>query len=146
MGGRPQRPGGELRARSSGLRSAPFSRPRVARVVLCCLVAACVVVFAGAAADGSDGISASWVVSGPLFSGTIPPEVDAIAVSGSTAYIGGDFLYVGPETGSFVALDGGSGTQQTPWPAVSGSVTGSISDGSGGWYIAGTFTRVGAVQ
>ena len=48
------------------------------------------------------------------------------------------------QTGSFVPFDG-SGAAQTPWPPVAGTVTGSVADGSGGWYIVGTFTRIGTV-
>ena len=54
--------------------------------------------------------SQTWVVSGPLWRTETPSlaalaQVNAVAVSGTTAYVGGDFRYVGPETGGFVALD-----------------------------------------
>ena len=58
-------------------------------------------VLGGAASSYAPTPAATWVVSGGSSGGT----VEAIAVSGSTAYVGGDFAYMGPETGSFVSLD-----------------------------------------
>ena len=46
--------------------------------------------------------SSTWVVSGGQNGGGV---VASTAVSGSTAYLGGNFTYVGPPTGSFVAAD-----------------------------------------
>ena len=53
-------------------------------------------------------------------------RVNAVAVSGSTAYVGGDFRYVGPETGGFVALDSSSGAAVGDWPVVTGFVAASV--------------------
>jgi hypothetical protein len=68
--------------------------------------------------------------------------VSAIAVSGNTAYFGGDFSRVQPPTGSFVSLDPTTGQPNAPYPLVNGQVTSVVGDGSGGWYIGGTFTAV----
>ena len=65
-------------------------------------------------------------------------------MSGSTAYIGGDFGYVGPETGSFVALDAEENALTTPWPAVGGDVNAVAPDGVGGWFIGGEFQAIGS--
>jgi hypothetical protein len=66
--------------------------------------------------------------------------VTAVLRSGNTIYIGGHFTYVGPVTGGGVALDATAGT------GVSSSVNGVIEavapDGSGGWYIGGSFSSV----
>src|SRR4051812_44669235 len=71
------------------------------------------------------------------------PSVRAIAVSGTTAYIGGVFTHVGPYTGSFVAIDGAAGTVVPGRPQVDGDVHAVAADGSGGWYLGGEFTAVG---
>ena len=84
----------------------------------------------------------TWVVSGGVSGGT----VEAVAISGSTAYLGGDFGYMGPETGSFVSLDSTSGQLNSPWPLVGGSVNALVSDGSGGWYIGGSFSSIGTAH
>ena len=94
--------------------------------------------------------SQTWVVSGPLSATETPSlaalaQVNAVAVSGTTAYVGGDFRYVGPETGGFVALDGSTGNAAGHWPVVTGYVKSAISDGSGGWFLAGGFTSVGGL-
>lgn len=69
-------------------------------------------------------------------------QVNAIAVEGNTAYLGGSFSYVGPYTGSFVAIDA-EGQRIPGWPTVDGDVSAMAPDGSGGWYIGGRFTQVG---
>jgi hypothetical protein len=78
----------------------------------------------------------TWVVS--------PGSVDAIAVSGSTAYIGGGFDYVGPETGSFASLDPANGAVEAPPAIVDGEVFATVADGSGGFFIGGQFRLPGS--
>src|SRR5581483_4829582 len=70
-------------------------------------------------------------------------SVHAIAVSGTTAYIGGTFTHVGPYTGSFVAIDPAAGPVAQAIPQVTGDVKAVASDGSGGWYLGGAFSAVG---
>jgi len=88
------------------------------------------------AADGSQVNPNMWVTNG---------SVDAIATSGNTIYIGGSFTRVGPNTGSFVGIDAGSGAPVANWPRVTGEVLCSAPDGASGWYIGGTFTSVAGV-
>jgi len=71
--------------------------------------------------------------------------VYAIARSADTTYIGGWFTYVGPYTGNGVPIDAASGAPVPVYPKVNGIVNATVSDGSGGWYIGGTFTQVGEV-
>ena len=59
-------------------------------------------------------------------------------------YIGGDFDYVGPVTGSAVKLDG-LGQVDTNLPRVNGSVYAVVADDGGGWFIGGEFDAVGGV-
>jgi trimeric autotransporter adhesin len=67
--------------------------------------------------------------------------VSAIATSGNTVYVGGSFQHVGAPTGGAVPIDAGSA--QPIWlPKVAGQVYAVAPDGSGGWYIGGSFTHV----
>jgi len=80
----------------------------------------------------------NWVTNGSVY---------AIARSedGNTIYLGGQFTRVGPNTGSFAAIDTASGVASTTFPRVVGLVMASAPDGAGGWYIGGSFTLVGGI-
>lgn len=71
--------------------------------------------------------------------------VRAWARVADTLYIGGDFTYVGPQTGSFTPLDSTTGAPLPDWPRVAGTVFCAAPDGAGGWYVGGRFTAVGGV-
>jgi outer membrane protein assembly factor BamB len=76
----------------------------------------------------------TWTFNGP---------VNAIACTGKTVYVGGNFTVIAPFTGSGAEVHLG-GTAKPFIPAlVRGSVTATISDDHGGWFIAGRFTEVG---
>ncbi len=89
-------------------------------------------------AQGLD--STMWMANGP---------VSALARYGNTLYLGGDFYYVGPRTGSGATLNTTDG-QLTPTPllridgspTVFSGVDASVPDGKGGWFIGGSFTRI----
>ena len=70
-------------------------------------------------------------------------RVSAIVPNRNKVYIGGNFTYVGPNTGCGVVLDTVAGTLRTPFPRVNNTVRAAISDNNGGWYIGGDFTKVG---
>jgi hypothetical protein len=72
--------------------------------------------------------------------------VSAVVRSGNTIYIGGAFTMVGPNTGGGVPVDRVTGDPIAPFPRVAGEVKAVIPDGSGGWYIGGSFVAVGGVQ
>jgi hypothetical protein len=78
----------------------------------------------------------TWVPSG---------DVLTIAHYGTTTYIGGYFRSVGPPSGGGVPLDLATGDSVPGYPKVSGRVFKCVSDGSGGYYIAGLFNAVGGV-
>jgi hypothetical protein len=80
----------------------------------------------------------TWVTNGPVYE---------IVDTGDTIYIGGKFTQVGPRTGPGVGIDVTSG-KSTHLPEVSGGfahVWAVVADGGGGWYLGGSFTRVGGV-
>ena len=67
--------------------------------------------------------------------------VIALAASGDTLFVGGEFGSIGPSTGSGMPVD--SVTAQPVWlPKVAGYVNAVASDGSGGWYLGGGFSHV----
>ena len=72
-------------------------------------------------------------------------EVKAIALSGSTAYIGGNFTRIAPYTGSSALFDASNGELKRPWPEVAGVVNDVVPDGVGGWYLGGDFSSVAGV-
>ena len=71
--------------------------------------------------------------------------VNAIASTNGTVYLGGDFSYVGPRTGPMALFDQASGglLSSTP-PRINGVLKAVVPDGAGGWFVGGTFTRVGS--
>lgn len=68
----------------------------------------------------------------------------ATAAGADRLYVGGDFSLLGRPTGSWVAI-GADGTPLPGRPLVDGSVTGAVSDGRGGWFVAGKINAVGSV-
>jgi trimeric autotransporter adhesin len=76
-----------------------------------------------------------WVTDG---------TVSCITTDSETIYIGGDFRRVGPWTGSGVTIDLRSGEALPQSPPVQGRIFCAISDAAGGWFIGGSFSRVGA--
>ncbi len=101
-------------------------------------------VLAVAALSGSSAFAQSsipnpnaWVTNASVY---------AIVHSGDTTYIGGQFTYVGPNTGCAVPLSAATGQPVSTYPKVNGLVRTSVSDGSGGWYIGGDFTQVGTTS
>src|SRR3989344_4293228 len=75
-------------------------------------------------------------------------RVDAVLTTDSYVYVGGDFGYVGPDTGPGAPVDVASGQVSSTFPKVGGDynyqkkVSVAVSDGQGGWYIGGDFTNV----
>src|SRR5215216_3807644 len=105
------------------------------RAIAVALLAACAVP-AAASADPVTAPVETWVPDG---------EVKAIAVSGSTAYLGGNFSRIAPYTGSSALFDAATGDVKKPWPEVNGVVNDVVPDGNQGWYLGGDFKSVGGV-
>ena len=107
--------------------------------LLAAAVLAAVVVPLGGSAGLSYGPAPlpAWVVSGG------GAYVSSVATSGTTAYLGGGFRYIGPAHGGAVSLDRSTGALSPSWPTVGGIVYAVEPDGAGGWFIGGSFTSVG---
>ncbi len=80
-----------------------------------------------------------WVTDG---------TVNAIVKAKASIYIGGDFNYVGPNTGPGASLNTSSARPNAADPIISGGKPNSVvyavlADGEGGWYVGGNFTTVG---
>jgi PKD repeat protein len=72
--------------------------------------------------------------------------VNTIAQRGDTVLLGGSFtrVYTIENSGSYgVVANKTTGDVAGYWPKPNGAVTKAISDGSGGWYIGGWFTKIG---
>lgn len=72
--------------------------------------------------------------------------VHAVALSGTSAYVGGEFDRVAPSTGGFARVDPVQGALAPGSPPVLGSVLAAVPDGAGGWYLGGLFSMVGGVR
>src|SRR5262245_48494108 len=88
---------------------------------------------AGPLADPRNAPRDFWITDG---------TVDSIARQGGVIYLGGDFAYVGPPTGSFAATDAVTGAPLLDRARVNGFVLAVAPDGAGGWYIGGSFTSI----
>ncbi|MGD9831568.1 MAG: PQQ-binding-like beta-propeller repeat protein [Piscinibacter sp.] len=69
----------------------------------------------------------------------------ALSLDGSVLYIGGEFNQVGRPTGCFVPVQRGDGAIPE-FATLNGAVDGALPDGSGGWYIVGSFNAIGATS
>lgn len=70
--------------------------------------------------------------------------VNSLAQSAGTLYVGGTFTYVGPNT-SFAAPISSTTGSVLGNIKVSGTVNTVVADGSGGWFIGGSFANVNGV-
>ena len=75
-----------------------------------------------------------WITNGKVYS---------LANYNNTMFVGGEFTYIGPPTGNAVFLNPSNALRDSDFPQVDGTVNSIISDNEGGYYIGGTFTRVG---
>jgi beta-propeller uncharacterized protein DUF5122 len=93
------------------------------------------------------GAPSAWGLdSNPAASAVTNGSVFAIAPSPGAIYIAGTFTQVGPRTGPGVAIDAASG-QNEGFAQVGGrygeAVNAVAADGTGGFYIGGSFSQVG---
>ena len=135
MKGRPARARAHPQARSGSPAAATRSRRRPGPP-RAWLVLALALGLAGGAARAQTLRSDFFITNG---------QVNALALRGSTLYVGGIFTFVGPVTGGGVPVDTGTGVPASGFPVVNGSVLAAVADGSGGWFVGGQFTTVGNV-
>lgn len=73
--------------------------------------------------------------------------VNAVLHNGATVYIGGDFSYVGPNTGHGIGVNVSTAQAIALYPHIAGTGSNGIyavvPDGAGGWYVGGDFSKVG---
>ena len=81
-------------------------------------------------------LASFWRTDGPVY---------AVTAHSNTVYVGGQFTYVGPHTGGAGVVDSTSAAAKPGFPVVSGAVYSAAPDGSGGWYIGGSFGAVGGI-
>src|SRR5438874_13829804 len=74
-------------------------------------------------------------------------NVEAIATTANAVYIGGSFTYVGVRTGPGVGIDALTGRTAgfSELVGAAQAVYAVATDGTGGFYIGGSFTRVGGL-
>lgn len=70
-------------------------------------------------------------------------SVDAIVRHNNITYLGGAFQYIGARRPFGAVLDGQTGLPVSSASQPNGPVYAAVSDGSGGWYIGGSFSTVG---
>jgi len=70
-------------------------------------------------------------------------KVHSVIRKGDSVYIGGQFTALARVTGNGALFELPRSQNTTYMPRVNGTIDLVVSDGSGGWYIAGDFTRVG---
>ena len=74
----------------------------------------------------------------------VPGYVNVTARIGNTVYIGGEFSHIAPRTGSAVVVPAHGGRVEPVRAEVAGGpVNAVVADGSGGWYVGGSFATVG---
>jgi hypothetical protein len=90
---------------------------------------------------GSSSIGSAQPIDEKIW--TANGDVRTVVRDGRTIYIGGQFTHVGPVTGSGVPIDLVSGRPPSSFPRVVGQVLAVTPDGTGGWFIGGSFSSVG---
>ncbi len=91
---------------------------------------------AGMAATAPETPADTWIANATVYD---------IEASGNTLYLGGDFDYIGPNTGCGVPVNADTG-QAGRFARVNGNVRCAAPDAAGGWYVGGEFTSVGGAS
>lgn len=112
----------------------------ISRLAASCLVASTIVA-GGLAAPAPVAMAAPATV--PDDTAGVNGVVYALAQAGDTIYIGGQFTWCGPYTGNGTAVNTSDGHRLLASAKPNGIVRAATSDNSGGWFVAGDFTRMG---
>ncbi len=70
----------------------------------------------------------------------------SVVVDSNFTYLGGGIGYYGPATGSGVVVTADNTMPVSGFPVVEGKIIVCAPDGQGGWYIGGTFSKVGRTK
>jgi len=118
--------------------SAPYYRPRLSRPLQALLWCACLLT--GSALHAENGQDPQTPVA------STEGAVHAIALSsdGTTAYLGGAMDYIGYRAPNLAALDATTGIPAAGFPWADNTVSAVVSDGAGGWWVAGNFSHLGS--
>ena len=73
---------------------------------------------------------------------TVNKTISGFAVSGSILYIGGNFDQTGVSAYGFAKLNASDAAVDADFPSTNGTVLSILPDDNGGYYIAGSFTKV----
>ena len=115
-----------------------MTRPRLR------MIAALLVAFGVGAPLSGAATSRPALANAPTRAWATDGSVFAIASTPSEVYVGGDFTLIGPQTGPWARVDA-AGAVTAPQPVEGGYVYEAVSDGAGGWFIAGDFDSVGGI-
>src|SRR6185312_14123904 len=80
----------------------------------------------------------------PLHEWVTDGDVMAITSTPAGLYVGGDFTLIGRPTGAWVDVGATGEVGRIP-AIVEGSVSDSVADGFGGWFLRGEITSIGGV-
>ena len=94
----------------------------------------------------ASGLAIGQTIDTKLAMPTDAGGINDVVRVGNTIYISGGFLQVGHRTGQGVPVSATTGQPVDVYPQVVGEVEVSIADGHGGWFIGGSFTRVGGSE
>jgi hypothetical protein len=72
--------------------------------------------------------------------------VNAIATENGVTYFGGNFSKIGYPSGGGLVFNKTTGADVPGFPLIDGPVLTAISDGAGGFYIGGSFRKVGGIE
>src|SRR3954447_19745066 len=129
-----------MRATSAaGVSGPPLEYGHVMRATIRVLVVAWVVAMSWPAATAAAALSPT-----PLASVSVEGSVNAVLRTGDSLYLGGSFASVTPWVGSAIALDSQGEPTAPFFPKIEGGgVSAIVSDGTGGWFVGGSFKRIG---
>ena len=77
-----------------------------------------------------------WITDGTV-------RAVAVDTASGVVALGGSFSYTGPNNPYGAEIDLTTGLLRSDRPRINGVVRAAVSDGTGGWYIGGSFTAVG---
>ncbi len=72
--------------------------------------------------------------------------IRSMAISGDSLIVGGSLNNFGYMRENLAFYSTGTSTPLSSWPQANGPILASIPDGSGGWYVGGSFTQIGGIS